>query len=273
MPLPIILHNTPLIQGRFPIRDRAHARQIVQQLAFGDMFRSGQTAEGFADWLFLHRRTFNGANPLQQAKMYVSSYRAAQRRGVDLDAECHAQANEKEQLEERVRAIFEADLAAIKACWAETPVGADITLAIAELHLGRGHRFAASPDGASPQDSPLPWVLQWLLELLEEFGGPDYLLHEYDWMHLSSENYFLRQIDKRDKAMTTIRKKLSRGEPLSELDFVCLAIAAKILSSLLRVRTTLRTLLTEVQMVERIGARTPADADTSPPPTRRRRLV
>ena len=272
MPSQIKLNGAPLSRSRISIRDRAHASEIAHGITFGELFKTGGTVEGFADWLFLRRKTFNGPNPLQQARVYLNSYRAAQRRGVDFDAQCHEGANQKEQLEERARTIFEANLAAIKAYWTETPVGADITLAIAQLHLGRGHRFAASPDG-EPMDSPPSWVLQWLLELLEEFGGPDYLLNQYDWMLMSSEDYFRQQVAERDDALMTIREKVSRSEPLSELDFVCLVCAAKLLSCLLRVRTTLRTLLTQVEMVERIEAMAPPDTHANPPQARRRGLV
>ena len=57
---------TPLTQTRLPIRDRAHAREIARQLPFGDLFKNGGSVDGFADWLFVKRKTFNGRNPLQQ---------------------------------------------------------------------------------------------------------------------------------------------------------------------------------------------------------------
>jgi hypothetical protein len=262
----------PLSRSRVQIRDRAHASEIARAIAFGPLFKNGGTVTGFADWLFVHRKTFNGPNPLQQARVYANRHRDAKKYGADFDAVCRARADEKEQLEERARVIFEANLAVIKACWIDQQGGPGIVLAITELCLGRGHRFADSPDGESLPNPP-SWVLEGLLKVLEEFGGPDDLLDEYEWRCVSSEDYFRRQAPQWDATMMTIRDEVLCNEPPSEVDFVCVTCAAKLLSCMSWVRTTMRVLLDQVEMVERIRATASASANTGPAPVRPSRAV
>lgn len=179
-PMPLKAQTeSPLDGRRIQIRGRLHALELARGIAFGTLFSNGGTVEGFADWLFVHRQTFNGQDPLQQARVYANRQQAAKKRGVDFDVDCRARADQKEEASRRVEAIFNAHVAAIKAHWTETIDGAGIVLAIAELWLGRGHCFADAPDGGVLPAPPLR-ALEGLLTLLEE-SGPEHLLHKYDW--------------------------------------------------------------------------------------------
>jgi hypothetical protein len=241
---------TQLPKRRFLIQDRAHARRIAEAIAFDDLFKKGGTAKGFADWLFLKRRTFNAGNPLQQPRVYVRRLQAAKKHGVDFDAQCAVEASKQEETTVRIREAFEANLSTIKSWWSETPVGPDISMALADLSLGRGHRFAASPDAKSPSETPPSWVLEWLLDLLEVFGGPDDSLHVY--MVVFSEDYFREQLAEYDLALVRIREAIPAGRPLTETDYVCLTRVAQVLSRRSTVRTSVRAFLRQAWMVERI---------------------
>jgi hypothetical protein len=264
--------KSPLSGRRIQIRDRIHAREIASAIAFGTLFKNGGTVEGFADWLFVNRQTFNGPNPLHQARVYANGHLAAKRRGDDFDVICRARADENEEISKRVEANFKANIAAIKTHWTETIDGRGIVLTVAELCLGRGRRFAASPDGEALPDPP-SWVLRGLLKLLEEFGGPDQSPDEYDWRLPSAEEDLRKFAPTLDKLLVAIREDVLQDEPPSEYDFACVARAARLLSRISWVRTTLRTLLTQVQMVERIEASASHAANTGPAPARLRRLV
>lgn len=254
-----------MTKTRLPIRDRAHASEIARQLPFGDLFKNGGSVDGFADWLFVNRKTFNGRNPLQQARVYVTGYRYASKRGDDFDALCRERADQEEQGKERARAQVVARVAAVKAWWSETPVGADITLAVAELCLGRGNYFAVSPDGKSSAEPQASWVLEWLVEVLEGFGGPDDTLDVCDWMPESSEDDFRRCVDKDGKARTSIRERIVRGETLTEVDLVPIAWCTSVMSRVSRIRTSLRARLRQATMVEQIRAATPTAGNVRPP--------
>jgi len=260
------------LSRRIHIRDRTHALEIARGIAFGTLLMNGGTVDGFADWLFVHRRTFNGANPLQQASVYVNGHRAAKRRGVDFDVVCRARADESEEIGKRVEAAFKAQLAAIEMHWTETADGPGIVLASAELCLGRGRRFADSPNGEALPDPP-SWALEGLLKLLEEFGGPDALLDQFDWMSASAEEHFRKMAPILDMHLMRIREDVLRNEPPSGLDFACVTRAARILSRISWARITLRTLLTRVQMVEGIEASMSDAANVGPAPGRLRRHV
>lgn len=262
----------PLTQSRVSICDRAHAGEIARQLPLDDLFKNGGSVGGFADWLFVMRETFNGRNPQQQARVYANRFTRASKRGVDYDALCREYADRKEQIREKARAEFQAAVAAVEAWWSETPVGADITLAATELFLGRGNYFAVAPDGESSPEHPPSWVLEWLLEELEAFGGPDDSLDRYDWMRQSSEDHLRWFVGKRGKALEAIRQRIVRGEGISEGDFSTIALCTSAMSRVSRIRTSLRTFLTQATMVEQIRAAAPV-ALNDPPPARRSRAV
>lgn len=257
---------------RISIRDRAHAREIARQLAFGDLLKGGGSATGFADWLFVRRKTFNGQSPLQQARVYANRNRHASKHGYDLDALYRQRADEKEHAEQKALSGLEANRIAMKEYWSEPPLGMEITLAVLELCLGRGHRFAVSPEGKALTELPQAWVLEYLLELLDKFGGPDESLEAYDGSRESWEFSLQRYVARSGGALMNIRQQVLRGLSLSELDFVCIASAARLLSSLSRVRTFVRTLLTQARMTEQIKAAaiTPHNGRAHGPERRRR---
>jgi hypothetical protein len=247
---------TALARSRLPIRDRTHTREIVRQLAFGDLLKDGGSGEGFADWLFVNRKTFNGRNPLQQVKVYANARLCASKLGEDFDALCRERADQKERDHARVSFEFSKSLAIVKAWWSETPVGADITLAVVELCLGRGMCFSASLDGAAePQDV---WVLEWLLTVLESFGGPEDALQTYEWKRHSAELDFRQYLVERAGALASMREMIFRGQPLTEPNFLCVASCTRFLSRLPRIRTSVRAHLTQALMIERIQAAAPA---------------
>jgi hypothetical protein len=264
--------TAPRSRSRIQLRDRTHAAEIARGITFGPLFKNGGTVAGFADWLFVHRKTFNGPNPLQQAKVYVNGHRAAKKRGIDFDAACSASAEEKEHYQELARATFEANLAAIKAYWNDQQGGPGIVLAIAELSLGRGHRFTDAPDGKRLPEPP-SCVLEGLLKLLEEFGGADDLLDLDDCGLVYSEDDLRRQISAWDTTMMTIRDVLLNSEPPWEMNFVPVACATKLLSCVPRVRIALRALLIQVVMAERIESTAPALKVASSAPARRCRAT
>jgi hypothetical protein len=257
---------------RTTIRDREHAQELARGIAIGDLLRNGGSVRGFADWLFVHRRTFNGANPAQQVSVYANRCKEAAKRGANYDRQCRDQADAKERIHEHVRTEFDACLAAVKAYWTETPVGPDMTLAIAELGLGRGHQFSVAPQLAAEQDAVPAWISEWLLELFERLGGTDESLDELEWMSETREVNFEQDADARDAELMDIRQGIFEGQPPSERDFVSVALCVRHLSRLRRVRTTLRALLTRAMMVERIEAVAPSN-ESSREPVRRRREV
>ena len=257
---------------RIQIRDRNHAREIARGIAFGTLFQNGGTVEGFADWLFVHRQSFNGANPLQQARVYANRHRSDKRRGIDFDATCRAKADEWEEFSRQAEVAFKAVVAAIEALWTKTTDGQGIVLAIAELWLGRGRHFADSPDGEALSD-PTSWVLEGLLQLLERFGGPDGALDEFEWRRASAEDHFRKMTPLMDKDLTRICREVCHHVQPSEWYFRRVARAISVLADLSRVRLTLRTLLTKVQMVERIEASASVAINPRPAPARRRREV
>jgi len=261
---------TPLTCTRLPIRDRAHAGEIARQLSLGDLLKNGGAVDGFADWLFVERKTFNGRNPLQQAAVYANRCRYASKRGADFDALCRERADQKEQSWERARAEFQAEVAAVEAWWSETPVGADITLAVTELCLGRGNYFAVSPDGDASSEAQPSWVLEWLLKELEAFGGSDNSLDKYEWSRQTSEDNFRRLVDRRGKKLTSIRERIARGRGVAEVDLLTIAQCTSALSRVSRIRASLRALLTRATMVERIRFASPTPSSDGPPERRSR---
>lgn len=263
----------PLRACRTPIRDRKHAAEIASQIDFGDLLNQGGSRGGFADWLFVNRKSFNGANVLQQPSVYVSGLRSAAKRGVDFDVECRIKADETEQRQAQADAAIQARIAIIEAWWDDTPVGPDISVALAALNFGRGHRFAVSPNPDS-LDEPTPaWVLEALLNLFEQFGGPSDSLHKYSWM--ATEEDFQYQANKLDPAMRSIWKLVHSGQRPTPFGLVALAWAARNLSCMARVRHTLKTLLIQAEMVELIeqNQRVQVDVVDKSKPTRRKRLV
>lgn len=257
---------------RVQIRDRSHAREIARGIAFGTLFDNGGTVEGFADWLFVHRRTFNGANPLQQASVYANRHSSHKRRGVDFDVACRAKADERDEFRRRAEAAFKAEIAVIEMLWTKTIDGRGIVLAIAELWFGRGRYFADAPDGEALPDPP-SWALEGLLQLLEQFGGPDDALDKFEWRRASAEDDFRKMAPILDGGLTRICKEACQDVGPSAWDFRCVAHTVSVLARLSRVRITLRALLTKVQMVERIGASAPVVYNPGPAPARRRRHV
>jgi len=257
---------------RTAIRARAHAAELAQQIAYGDLLRNGGSVSGFADWLFMNRKTFNGANPLQQVAVYVHAFQHAASRGVDFDAQCRQRADELEDGLERARMVHEAHRATIQAYWTETPVGPDMTLAIVELTLGGGYRFS-SPVATRKGTSQPVWVLEWLLDLLEDFGGPDDLLERYDWMRESAEARLQDCAERWNDRLVALREQICSARPPSDTDIMVITFCAERLSALLRVRVAVRVLLEQARMAERIQATTLADASSSPAPLRRSRAV
>jgi hypothetical protein len=263
---------TQMTQTRVPIRDRAHACAMARQLPFGELFRDGGSVDGFADWLYMNRRTFNGRNPLQQAKVYASYYRYAARRGNDLDAQCRKAADQKEQASERADAEVRVMRATVRAWWSETPVGADITLAVVELCLSHRSRTTESLGGTSPFEPQPSWVLEWLLDVLEAFGGTDDSIDELERLFGSAEDNLRRCVDKDGKALTTVRERIFRGDKIRDLDFATITRCAWYLSCVPSIRTSLRAQLVQAEMIERVQAAAPTAPD-APPPSRRRRQV
>lgn len=265
--------NTSVLPpSRTPIRDRAHALQIARGLALGDLLKNGGSVEGFADWLFVRRKSFNGADPLQQASVYANEHRRASKNGVAFDDSFRQQAEQRERVREEVRADAEARLAEMSAYWEDPPLGIEITVAVAELCLGRGSRFAAVRDGEA-RPSPPAWGLEYLLQVLERFGGPDEALDKYDWSLELAENEFRKHVPAYDNQLEAIRAKILEGESPSAADIFCITWCAYSLSGLSRVRAMLRPLLRQVSMAEHIEAHGHSTVATSQAPTRRRRGI
>jgi hypothetical protein len=261
---------TPLTGTRQPIRDRAHAGEIARQLPLDDLFKNGGSVDGFADWLFVNRQTFNGSNPLQQAGVYAGRFRSASKRGEDFDALWRQRADWKEKGREQADAEFRATLATVEAWWSETPAGAYITQAVVDLCLGRGNYFAESLDGRSSSEQHPSWVIEWLLTDLEAIGGPDDSLDQYEWSQESSENRFQYCVYKEGKTLTTVRKNIVRGK--MKIDFECIVWCMRVMSRVSRIRTSLRLALRQAWMEERIRSTAPT-AGYHPPPSRRNRGV
>ena len=274
MPSQVARHQSMprLPKSKTPIRDHNHALQIARGIDFGDLLKNGGSIHGFADWLFVLRKKFNGTNPLQQAKVYASARRAALKKGLPFDSLFSDRAEEKARQERQSRADAATRYAAMLAYWVEIPIGIEITAAVAELCLGRGSRFATVRDGEA-QPPPMAWGLEYLLEVLERFGGPDEALDRYDWSRELAEKHFSQCIPGEDPRLEAIRAKISRGELPSEADIICITWCAYWLSCLSRVRTMLRPLLRQVSMAEQIEASGHLTAPTGPAPTRRQRGV
>jgi hypothetical protein len=262
----------PLARSRVEIRDRAHAHEIARAIPLASLFGNGGTVAGFADWLFVHRKTFNGANPLQQPSVYANRYGHAKKRGEDFDAVCREWADQQEQSMERARATFESNLATIEGCWADQQGGSEVIQAIAELCLGRGQCFADSPEG-EPLPNPPSWVLKGLLKIFEDIGGPYELLDRYELGPESSEDSFRNEAPQLDARMMMARDMVLSNEPPSASDVFRVTCAARLLSCMSSVRTTLGVLLVQTEMVERIEAKPPTSASTGPAAARRSRAV
>lgn len=272
MPPRVKPHSPPLSRRRIEIRDRAHARDIAQRITFGSLFNNGGTPNGFADWLFANRQTFNGANPLGQAKPYLAEHRDATLLGIDFDAQCRKAADRTEQIREQARVDFEANFEAIKAAWTETPFGPDATRAIAELCFGRGHCFAANPAGNPSPHPPSACVLDWLLNTLERFGGPAHQLHQNPWM--ASEDNFKMEMAMLDEDLERIHGQILHTNSVSNTDLVYVTSAAMKLSRMRRIRATLDVLLLQSKMHEHIDAAVPSDSPVATPRSlRRNRLL
>ena len=261
-----------LTRTRIAISDREHAGQIANLLQLGNLLQGGGTASGFGDWLFVNRSTFNGANPLQQPRVYVNAYRHASTRGVNFDALCRQRADEKEQTLQKARAAFEGRLADIKGLFEERPRGLEVIRAIAELSLGRGLRFAEAFDG-KPLQLPPARTLKSLLQLLERFGGADSELDKYDWQREQSEENFRWWVSATEKYLRDVRSEDFDAPGASESIFLCIAQCAACLSSLSRVRTMLRPLLMQADMLEKIPATESIATDTRAARAHRKRAL
>lgn len=259
------LHN---MTSRERIQDHEHAVRIVQSIPFGDLFKDGGTQEGFADWLFVRRKTFNAASPLQQARVYLNAYRLAKKQGLDWDSRCHAEAIRKLDVANRARDQVNAHLARVAHWWTETPVGPDVFMALASFSLGRGHYFADSPDGAALPELPEPWVLEVLSDLLQAFS-------ERSFRPEPNEKRLNRLLPQWNLGLQSVLNKVSAGEQeLSEMELRCVTFALWELSRLPRVRTALHGFVVQAKMIEQIRDVQPAASFEHCSPARRRsRLV
>jgi hypothetical protein len=265
--------RTTAAARRTAIRDRQHAQEVAQGVLLGNTPLGGGSVQGFADWLFVNRQTFNGANPMYQVSVYVNGYRRAAARGVDFDLVCRQRADMKDKAREQVRTDFDACLAAIKSHWSETPFGAAVTWPIVELGLGRWYCLSAAPQLAAAEQDHVPsWILEWILQLFERSGGPDESLCEFETTQEFWEAAFERGADARDALLQGVAERLLQGQPPTESGFVSLASCVQVLSRLSRLRSALRVLLTQAQMIERIEAVAPSN-DGNRARGRRRREV